>query len=44
MTAAAGAALYKQGIVADSHMNAYASDEGALGYLEELRRKLEGKM
>ena len=44
MTAAAGAALYKQGIVADSHMNAYASDEGALGYLEELRRKLGSKM
>lgn len=40
MTAAAGAALYKQGITADSKMNAFASDEGAMGYIASLRAKL----
>ena len=43
MTAAAGAALYRQGIIADSRMNAFASDEGALGYLEQLRQNLKEK-
>lgn len=41
MTAAAGAALYKQGITADSRMNAFASDEGAMGYIASLREKLK---
>jgi len=41
MTAAAGAALYKEGITADSAMNAFASDEGAMGYIESLRKKLK---
>ncbi len=41
MTAAAGAALYKEGIIADSKMNAFASDEGAMGYIESLRNKLK---
>ena len=39
MTAAAGAALYPLGIIADSKMNAFASDEGAEAYLNELRRQ-----
>ncbi|MBQ8522991.1 MAG: tRNA (adenosine(37)-N6)-threonylcarbamoyltransferase complex transferase subunit TsaD [Clostridia bacterium] len=42
MTAAAGAALYRQGVIADSRMNAFASDEGAMGYLAELRSRLDG--
>lgn len=39
MTAAAGASLYRAGIVADSKMNAFASDEAAEAYLKELRNR-----
>ena len=39
MTAAAGGALYHLGILADSKMNAFASDEGAEAYLRHLRSR-----
>lgn len=40
MTAAAGAMLYRKGIVADSAMNAFASDDGSKKYLDSLKRNL----
>lgn len=40
MTAAAGVMLYRKGIVADSAMNAFASDDGSKKYLDSLKRTL----
>ena len=39
MTAAEGYYMYKLGITADLSLNAYASDEAAEEYLEELMTK-----
>lgn len=38
MTAAAGAMLYKKGIIADSSMNAFASDDGSKMFLNSLKK------
>ncbi len=40
MTAAAGVMQYKKGIVADSRMNAFASDENSKAYLDFLKSKV----
>ncbi len=39
MTASAGAILFGKGVVADSSMNAFASDEASRAYLDSLRQK-----
>lgn len=41
MTAAAGAVLYPKGIIADSSLNAFASDEGSKRYLDSLKAALK---
>lgn len=38
MTASAGAMLYKKGIIADSTMNAFASDDGSKKFLDSLKK------
>ena len=40
MTAAAGAMTYRRGIVADSRMNAFASDDASKKYLNSLKHNL----
>lgn len=40
MTASAGAMLYKKGVVADSSLNAFASDESSRAYLDLLKKSI----
>ena len=40
VSVAAGVMLYRKGIVADSAMNAFASDDGSKKYLDSLKRTL----
>lgn len=44
MTASAGYHLYKLGIIADSSLNACASDEGAFEVIDEIKRRLSRKI